>query len=91
VEQREKGDNELRQQRVEEEKRRREEQQRLEELRSMATSWHESRMLREFLEAVKAKVTQENETPGTDPDLARWLEWAESQVESSDPLSQITQ
>lgn len=71
-------------QRAEDARRRQAEAARLRELEEEAERWHRSRMLRAYVDAVRSSVDERRKL--ADPSLKTWLEWANDQADSLNPL-----
>lgn len=57
----------------------------MKDLRGMAERWRESELLRQFLQAVSARIPEQERAGG----VLAWLEWARKAVDELDPLMAI--
>ena len=78
---------------MEEEKKRREAQAREEErrfaaLRQEAANWHESKLVRSYLEALHEEAIRRFGKIDPDSKLDQWLKWAHERADELDPLTQ---
>jgi len=71
---------------AEEEKRREEEKKRVQDLISEAQSWKQSQLIREYIEAVRAKAIEKTGEVPLGSELDRWISWANQLAERLDPL-----
>lgn len=76
--------------RYELEQRRREEEARRRELDSQVERWVRSQNLRAFLDAAERTAVQRGQSPASDGQLKRWLDWGRGYAEQLDPLSQVS-
>jgi hypothetical protein len=63
-----------------------EEQRRGEELEQESQRWHRSRLVREYLAAVKETALREHAVIDPGSELDRWLAWAHRYADRLDPL-----
>jgi hypothetical protein len=74
--------------RFEEEKRRREQEELFQCLSNDTSAWHKSRNIRAYADAVKHAVIKEHGEILSGSKLDKWLAWAYSQADRTDPLVQ---
>jgi len=67
---------------------RREEEERVQALMQNAANWQKSKQVREYIEAVKKEAICENGEIVPGGEIARWLRWANDQVDRLDPLTE---
>jgi hypothetical protein len=86
----EKAQEERRQQeieRAEHERRARVEEERFRALQAEANAWHQSRRLRQYIEAVRVDARTKHGATEAGSELDRWLVWACAQADRLDPLA----
>jgi hypothetical protein len=82
---RERREEELR--REEEARRKREEEERVQSLINQAENWNKSRLIREYIEAVRDAAIRKNGMIEPNSGLFEWLSWARQQADKLDPLA----
>lgn len=65
-----------------------EERRRVKELREEAANWHESRTLRQYIEAVRQSAGERGGDVSADSETGKWLTWAAQQADRLDPLAE---
>ena len=86
MERREKERIELINKRAEEARRREEEQKHIQTLVSEAQAWKQSQLIREYIEAVRAKAIENHVEITPEGELDQWIKWAKQQADRLDPL-----
>lgn len=82
----EKQRRELARQREEDERQREEEKKRIQTLVSEAQSWKQSQLIREYIQAVRAKALEKFGQISAGSEIDQWLKWALQQADRFDPL-----
>jgi len=65
-----------------------EERKRVIDLMEEACSWQDSRILRDYIEAVRKDAWGQGKDVGSDSEIGKWLAWAEIQADRLDPLKE---
>jgi hypothetical protein len=73
--------------REEEARRKREEEERVQSLINQAENWNKSRLIREYIEAVREAAVRKNGGMEPNSRLSEWFTWARRQADELDPLA----